>query len=391
MTLRVLCLDGEGGYGGASRSLYESIAHMDRGAVSPVVWCARQGPVVARYQALGVPCTVEPLMPRFSALPRLSRNLYGLARAALAFRKARPFLARLAEAAGQADVIHFNHEGLFLLARWLGRRSGTPIVMHVRTNLVDTWVARWQSRLIGRVAGWLVFITENERDNFTRLGGDASRGRVILNIVRPPAEGIAPHPGVPADGRFNVAALANFALVRGTDRLLDIAAELKRRGRTDIRLIVAGDMTLRGRLPAALKAGGTMEAAARARGLDGLMLFLGHVAEPERVLKAAHALIRPSRGDDPWGRDVLEALAAGLPVIATGRYDRFVESGATGILLERYDTGAAVDAIIGLADDRARAAALGAAGRARVLALCDGAPRAADLLAVWREAASHTA
>ena len=39
------------------------------------------------------------------------------------------------------------------------------------------------------------------------------------------------------------------------------------------------------------------------------------------------------------------------------------------------------------ADDRAHAAALGAAGKARVQALCDGPARAAELLAVWREAA----
>ena len=119
-----------------------------------------------------------------------------------------------------------------------------------------------------------------------------------------------------------------------------------------------------------------------------VMLFLGHVAEPERVLAASHALLRLSRGDDPWGRDVIEALAAGLPVIATGRYDRFVETGVTGMLLSRYSAADAAEAVIALADDRAKALALGAAGRARALSLCDGRARAAELLAVWQAAAS---
>ena len=395
MALTVLCLDGEGGFGGASRSLFESLAHMDRSALEPRVWCARQGPIAERYRALGVPCAVEPLMPRFTSLPRLSRNLYGLFRVALAYRAARPFLARLLAAAGEADVVHLNHEGLFLLARWLKRRCKTPIVIHLRTNLVDTPIARWQARVISCHADRLVFITENERDSFTRLGGDPSRGRVIFNFARAADTSLSPHPAVPQDGRFTVAALANFALVRGTDRLLDIAAELKRRGRRDIRLVVAGDMRMRGRLPRDLKAADpaatSLDQIAKARGLDDVTLFLGHVAEPERVLAAAHALIRPSRGNDPWGRDVLEALAASKPVIATGRYDRFVETGATGVLLPQYSAGAAADAIIRLADDSPLAAALGGFGRARVLSWCDSGARAADLLGVWRDAASQRA
>ncbi len=395
MVLKVLCLDGEGGYGGSSRSLYESLAAMDRRAIEPIIWCARKGPIVERYGALGMTCTAEPLMPRFTSLPRLSRSLYGLLRVALAFRAARPLLGRLAQAANEADIVHFNHEGLFLLAHWLRRRCQTPIVMHLRTNLVDTPVARWQARMISRCADRLVFITENERASFVRHGGDPSRGVVIYNIARPPDASVTPHPVVTQDGRFTVAALANFALVRGTDRLLDIAAELKRRGRSDIRLVIAGDMRMRGRIPSNLKAADpsatSLDRLAKARGLDDVMLFLDHVAEPERVLTAAHALIRPSRGDDPWGRDVLEALAAGKPVIATGRYDRFVETGLTGVLLPEYSPGAAADAIVGLADDRATAARLGANGRARVLALCDGKARAADLLAVWHAAANPVA
>lgn len=395
MALKVLCLDSEGGFGGSSRSLYESIAPMDRSALELKIWCARQGPIAARYAALGIACQAAPLMPRTTALPRLSRSLYGLLRVALAFWRARPFLAQLLDAANASDLVHLNHESLYLLAHWLKRRSKTPIVMHVRTNLVASPIARCQTRLMARSSKRLVFITENERDNFIRLGGEAAHGRVIYNIARPLDAGVTPHAAIPQDGCFTVAALANFALVRGTDRLLDIAAELKRRGRTDIRLVIAGDMRMKGRLPRALKGADpnatSLDQLAKARGLDDVMMFLGHVAEPERVLAGVHALIRPSREDNPWGRDVLEALASGKPVIATGRYGRFVETGITGILLAPYSTSAAADAIIRLVDDRALAAQLGANGRARVLSLCDGQARAADLLAVWREAASGAA
>ena len=48
--MRVLCLDIEGGYGGSSRSLYESIRHLPKG-VTCEVWCRRAGPIQAQYRA----------------------------------------------------------------------------------------------------------------------------------------------------------------------------------------------------------------------------------------------------------------------------------------------------------------------------------------------------
>jgi glycosyltransferase involved in cell wall biosynthesis len=64
---------------------------------------------------------------------------------------------------------------------------------------------------------------------------------------------------------------------------------------------------------------------------------------------------------------ILEAMSAGLPVIASnvGGIPDAVVDGETGILVERGDDEALVAALATLASDRARAASLGAAGRAR--------------------------
>ena len=72
--LRVLCLDIDGGFGGSSRSLYESLRHMDHAQVAAEVWCRRDGPARARYAALGIPCRIAADMPRMNSLPRVSRN-----------------------------------------------------------------------------------------------------------------------------------------------------------------------------------------------------------------------------------------------------------------------------------------------------------------------------
>ncbi len=395
MTLRVLCLDIEGGFGGSSRSLYESIRHIDRTRVEPEVWCGRDGPIVARYGALGVPCRVTP-WPRFSALPRLSRNLYALGCAKLNQVRSRSVFDDLVRTVTERfDVVHANHESLFLLLAALRRRTELPLVMHLRTIVVPSVVARWQARSIGGTVDHAVFITENERDAWGRLGLQATDRSVVYNIAVPPSAQVVAHPLIPDDGRFRVACISNYAWVRGVDRLVEVARLLKSRSRTDVLFVVAGHMRLRGSLQGELRRisarGGTLADYAEAHGVGDMFAFIGHVEEPERVLVACDAVARPSRENNPWGRESIEALAAGKPVIATGTYDRFVEDGVTGLLHANYDPAVFASAITQMADDRALCARRGAEGRRRVEALCNGPARSEDLLGVWTMVAMRRA
>lgn len=386
----MLCLDIEGGYGGSSRSLFESIRHLDRTTVEVEVWCRRRGPIQERYAELNVMCRVVPTMPKVSSLPRLSRNLYVYGKAKLDFWRARDFRVELKrEADARFDCIHFNHEALFLLARWLRPRTDVPFTMHIRTNMIETAFARWQTRTIARVIDHLVFITENEKVTFQRFGGKAKAGSVIYNIVTPLSEHPSLHPDVPAGGLFRVASLKNYAWVRGVDRLVEIAAAMSAANRRDVLFVMAGTMALPrsspGELGRVARRGGTLSDYVTGCGLSDMFLFLGHVAEPERVLAACDALANPTREDNPWGRDILEAMAAGKPVITVGTYDRFVTDGETGLIRPSYDSKLFADDILKLADQPDLGTRLGLAAQERVRDLCYGPLRASELLDVWRQ------
>ena len=119
-----------------------------------------------------------------------------------------------------------------------------------------------------------------------------------------------------------------------------------------------------------------------------ICVFVGHVSAPEKVLANVDALIKPTREANPWGRDILEGLAAGLPVFSTGTYDRFVEDGVTGFLQPQFDKVKLAQRILQLADDRESSRALGAAGQIRVQQLCNGPERAKDLLELWQRAST---
>ncbi|MBM3541495.1 MAG: glycosyltransferase family 4 protein, partial [Alphaproteobacteria bacterium] len=93
---------------------------------------------------------------------------------------------------------------------------------------------------------------------------------------------------------------------------------------------------------------------------------------------------------NPWGRDILEAMAMGLPVLSVGTDATFVETGVTGVLQSPFDAAALAGDIARLADDRDRVRRMGGAARVRVATLCDGTSRARDLLDLWRGAARPT-
>jgi glycosyltransferase involved in cell wall biosynthesis len=101
-----------------------------------------------------------------------------------------------------------------------------------------------------------------------------------------------------------------------------------------------------------------LRARAAADGLDGRVTFAGHLSDPRPALARAHCLLHCADAE-PWGLALVEALAAGRPVVAAdaGGPREIVRDGA-GRLFAPGDAAAAAVALEQvLADDRAPAAA----------------------------------
>lgn len=93
-------------------------------------------------------------------------------------------------------------------------------------------------------------------------------------------------------------------------------------------------------------------------GLSGSVSFLGFVSggEKERVLREAWAFALPSHQEN-FGVAVLEAVAAGLPVVISGEVQlrAFVESHDLGVVVDRTDPAAIAAGLQAvLADDAGR-------------------------------------
>lgn len=125
--------------------------------------------------------------------------------------------------------------------------------------------------------------------------------------------------------------------------------------RERLRLVLVGDGPLRAQCAAVLAESGMAE----------LAWLPGERADVPAVMGGLHVFALPSLAEGV-SNTILEAMATGLPVAATavGGNVELVEEGATGLLVPAADPDALAGALIALAADPGRAAAMGSAGRA---------------------------
>ncbi len=127
--------------------------------------------------------------------------------------------------------------------------------------------------------------------------------------------------------------------------------------RARLRLVLVGDGPLRAECEQVLQAAGMAE----------LAWFAGERADVPDVMRGLDCFVLPSLAEG-ISNTILEAMATRLPVVATnvGANGELVVDGETGRLVVAGDPIALGDALLQLAADPQRAAAMGDAGRRRV-------------------------
>ena len=152
---------------------------------------------------------------------------------------------------------------------------------------------------------------------------------VVENFA--PLHRIAPRPAMATPPRIGT--LGRLHAEKGFDILLEAASKLRERGR-DFRLTIAGEG------PAAAD----LKALTARLGLDAQVDFPGWVSPPESLLGELDLFVCSSRTES-FGLVVIEAMAAGAPVVATdiegprillaeGRYGRLAPPEAPDALAE---------------------------------------------------------
>ena len=155
-----------------------------------------------------------------------------------------------------------------------------------------------------------------------------------------------------------VLTVASLDVWKGLDVLIRAFARA-RHEHDDLALVVAGDGPERA----------SLEKLAREVGLEGAVAFLGYVDRPTltRLMAMCTVFVLPSRSE-PFGIAIVEALAAGAPVIATrvGGIPEILDDGTVGILVPPDDERALAESLVRLLHDAELRRVLSTRGPARV-------------------------
>jgi sugar transferase (PEP-CTERM/EpsH1 system associated) len=135
------------------------------------------------------------------------------------------------------------------------------------------------------------------------------------------------------------------------------ALELEPALRSRLRLVLVGDGPLRAEAQAVLDSAG----------LGGLAWLPGERTDVPDVMRGLDAFVLPSLAEG-ISNTILEAMASGLPVLATrvGGNSELVVAGETGLVVPAGDVNSLAAGLIQFAGNRGDAHAMGRVGRARV-------------------------
>jgi len=257
--------------------------------------------------------------------------------------------------------------------------SVTAHAKDVYRNAVDADVF---AEIAGRARAVITVCDYNRRFIEERLlkGRPARLLRVYNGL---PLAGLEVGPG-PRE-RDLVIGVGRLVPKKGFDRLVAACAELKRRG-APARFVLVGDGEERGRVAEAV----------RAHDVADRFELVGALPREEvlRLMGRARVLAAPCVRDDDGNQDalptvLLEALAAGLPSVATpvAGVPEIVENGAEGLLVPEDDAVALADGLQRLLTDDALWARCSAAGPRKAAARFDRASTLPELVAVFRGSA----
>lgn len=271
-------------------------------------------------------------------------------------------------ARGRMDVVYaplsqntlgFLRDSLFLLP---ALAAGLPVVLHLHGGRYDEFVrsapfpVRGLARWIFSRATRIVVLGETLRGMLSGLAGDGQ-----ISVV---PNGVADTSLVSRDtsggGRMRIIFVGNLIPSKGYAELLDAVQTLLDEG-MDVAVTFAGAV---------------VDAAIHERALAGVrygndrIRFTGSVdaAVRSELLAASDVLALPSHyGNEAHPLVLLEAMAAGLPVVSThhAAIPEIVVDGTTGLLVEPRDTGGLAAALRRLAQRPDERLAMGRAARRR--------------------------
>ncbi|MDU8943184.1 glycosyltransferase [Ovoidimarina sediminis] len=339
MTHRVAHVLNSPGRGGVPRVVRALVTHADPGRISPHVFYLKNGRGDDLFEDLDIPRRVAASGSKSAAMTELVGWLD----------------------AHRIDILHCHSFRPNLYGRMAGavlRPAGLRIVAHYHNDYSDKWTgdALHLERRLAGVTDAGIAVSEAVADHVAKRVGrvpDVIENGVDFGRIRGGNRGAGrARLGIAAD-ELAVGLVGRICRQKGTDIFVEAAISVLA-SLPQVRFLILGDPE-----EAALQR--LLQDRIVAAGLSGRVTFAGHRDDMADCLAALDILAAPSRWEG-FGLMLAEAMAAGVPVVATAVGGIPAVASGAATLIPAEDPEALALAILALLRDPGRRAAMRAAG-----------------------------
>jgi glycosyltransferase involved in cell wall biosynthesis len=222
---------------------------------------------------------------------------------------------RIAEwvADGGYRVIHAHTPRSLWIGARVARRIGVPLVYHVHSpagrDSTRTWQNRvnlWLENRLLRRAERLICVSSSVARYMAAQGHPAEKIRVVPNGV--PVNELHDRP--PPSPPWTLGIVALFRPRKGLELMLEALARTRRQGAPSFRLLAVGPFESSEYQSHILRLAATLQ-------VEHLIEWTGFCGDVDAQLRRMDTLVLPSLFGEGLPMVVLEAMASGLPVIAS--------------------------------------------------------------------------
>jgi len=370
--LNILFLSHHAELGGGEISLLEFIKALDKNKFNPVAYTGCEGPLRERLGKLGIQAGILNLPEYFWSLkrdPSRKNPISSFVKTALIFNK---LIAKIKYIITQdkIDIVCTNTIKSTCIGIPAARKAGVKSVWWLRDCLTEEFYGRfflWFIKRMTRGADLVICTSETVRRDYLNLAGKdkTSKGKLVSNGVdleefRPNRRNEALRDRLAKREERIISLIGRLEPWKGQEIFIK-AAEIALAKNPNLKFLIVGG-PLFGREEYEDKLKSLIEEL----GLKEKVLLLGHRSDISDLMAVSDIIVHASYLPEPFGRDIIEAMACGKPLISTNiGGPREIITPETGILVEPNRPDILADEIIKLINDPAKMESLCKNGRKR--------------------------